>query len=142
VIYLDTSYIVRLYLEDPGWQQVRKLAAADHIASCVLGHAETLAAFHRRFREGIFNQQDLRSLLQQFEGECDAGAFHWLPFSPAVVAELHKAYLSLPKSVYLRAGDGIHLSCAAENGFKEIYSNDQHLLAAAHIFSLRGQNVI
>jgi hypothetical protein len=47
VIYFDTSYIVRLYMEDPGSQKVRETAATDHVACCLLGHAETVAAFHR-----------------------------------------------------------------------------------------------
>jgi predicted nucleic acid-binding protein len=142
VIYFDTSYIVRLYLEDPGWQKVRELAASDHVACCLLGRAESLAAFHRKFREGILSHQDMRVLIEQFEKECDEGAFQWLPFSAAVVAGLSSTYSGLPKSMHLRAGDAVHLACAAENRFKEIYSNDQHLLAAAHSFGLRGQNVI
>jgi predicted nucleic acid-binding protein len=142
VIYFDTSYIVRLYLEDPGWQKVREVAATDHIACCLLGRAESLAAFHRRFREGILSDRDMKVLYEQFKRECEAGAFRWLPLSNLVIAGLQKVYAHLPKSVHLRSGDAIHLACAAENGFKEIYSNDQQLLAAATNFGLRGRDVI
>jgi predicted nucleic acid-binding protein len=142
VIYFDTSYIVRLYWEDPGWQKVREIAATDHIACCIFGQAEALAAFHRKFREGAFNLDVLRVLLDQFGKECTMGAFSWLPFSNIVIGSLHKTYASLSKSVHLRAGDAVHLACASENGFKEIYSNDRQLLAAAGHFGLRGMNLI
>jgi len=142
LIYFDTSYIVRLYLEDPGWRTVREVAATDHVACCLLGRAEALAAFHRRFREGTFDPRDLHALLGQFDKECDAGAFQWLPFSAVVVSRMREVYAGLPKSVQLRAGDAVHLACAAENGFKEVYSNDHHLLAAAESFGLLGRNVI
>ena len=142
MIYFDTSYVVRLYLEDPGWQEVRELAATDHIACCLLGYAEAVAAFHRKLRERVIDRAGLRALLDQFEGECDAGAFQWLPLSEVVASRLRGACASLPESVHLRAGDAIHLACAAENGFREIYSNDQHLLVATRHFSLRGVDVI
>jgi predicted nucleic acid-binding protein len=141
LIYFDTSYIVRLYLEDPGWRTVREVAATDHVACCRLGHAEALAAFHRKFREGVLDPRDLRALLGQFEKECDAGAFRWLPLSAVVVSRMREVYAGLPKSVHLRAGDAVHLACAVENRFHEIYSNDQRLLAAAQDFGLRGRNV-
>jgi predicted nucleic acid-binding protein len=131
-----------LPLEDPGWQKVREIAAADHIACCLVSRAESLAAFHRKLREGVLNNNEMRILLGQFQKECDLGAFQWLPFSSILVDVLHKTYANLPASVHLRAGDAIHLACAAENGFKEIYSNDRQLLAAARHFGLRGLDII
>lgn len=142
MIYFDTSYVARLYLEDAGWQTVRNLAATDHVACCLHGQAETISAFHRKFREGTFRPKDLLDILDQFQADCDTGAFAWLPLSSAVMTRLMAAYAALPRSAPLRAADAIHLACAAENGFKEIYSNDQQLLVAAPHFGLHGRNVI
>jgi predicted nucleic acid-binding protein len=142
VIYFDTSYVARLYLHDPGWEKVQKLAETGHLACGLHGRAETLAAFHRKLREGAINVNDLKTLLSQFEQECEAGAFRWLPVSEAVIARVARVYSSLPVTVVLRASDAIHLACASEHGLKEIHSNDTRLLAGAIYFGLKGVDVI
>ncbi len=142
MLYFDTSYLVRLYTKDAGWEPVRALARTDRLACCLHGQAETVAAFHRKFREGAVNQKELGTLLTEFAGDSGAGAFQWLPLSPAVVIRLTSTYASLPRTVVLRAADAIHLACATEGGFTRVFSNDSRLLAAASHFGLKGENII
>lgn len=141
MLYFDTSYLVRLYTTDPGWAKVRALAATDTVACCLHGQAEVIAAFHRKFREAAVTRKELETLLTQFELDCRAGAFQWLPLSAAVLERLIGIYRRLPSTVALRAADAIHLACAAENRFTEIHSNDIRLLAATVHFGLDGANI-
>ena len=92
MIYFDTSYVARLYFEDPGWEKVRALAETDRLACCIHGRAETVAAFHRKFREGAINRGDWATLFRQFDRECELGAFRWLPLSAVVVSRLAAVY--------------------------------------------------
>ena len=115
---------------------------AGHITCCLLGKAEAVAAFHRKFREGTISQSDLRDLLEQFEMDSAEGGFHWLPLSAEVVDAVAKVYSVLPETVPLRSADAMHLACAARAGLKEIYSNDQRLLTAACHFGITGVNII
>jgi len=48
---------------------------------------------------------------------------------------------ALPKSIYLRAGDAIHLTVAQGGGFTEIWSSDRRVLQAAPAFGLTGKSV-
>ncbi len=142
MLYFDTSYLVRLYTKDAGWEKVRALAGTDNLACCIHGQAESAAAFHRKFREGALTQKELGVLLAEFDNDSKAGAYRWLPLSPAVVEIVASTFASLSSRVPLRAADAIHLACAANAGFAKIYSNDTRLLAAAAHFGLAGENPI
>jgi predicted nucleic acid-binding protein len=141
MIYFDTSYLARLYVADAGWGKVRALAATDRVACSLHGKVETIEAFHRKVRERALLPPVFAGLLQQFESDCAAGAFEWLPVTPHVVERVSKAYATLPATVPLRASDALHLACAAESGFKEIYSNDTHLLAGAPFLELKAVSI-
>jgi len=142
MIYLDSSYLVRLYYKDPGFEAVRQLAARDTVACGQHGRAEVIAALHRKVREGSLVNNLYRIALREFAAEIRGGAFNWLPLSQPVFDRLHFVFASLSGTVFVRAADAMHLSAAAENGFREIYSNDVNLLGAAPNFGLRGLNVI
>jgi predicted nucleic acid-binding protein len=141
MIYFDATFLVRLFIDEPGCREVRALAAnIDEIRSSILGKIETEAAFHRKLREGVFNLEALKEVNRQFAENYAEGLLVWLPLSLAVIDRVRDAFLNLPSTTFLRTGDAIHLSTAAEAGCKEIYSNDRHLLAAASLFKLKGIN--
>ena len=141
MIYFDATFLVRLYVEEPGYAKVRALAKPNQVvASSILGRLETESAFHRKFREGAFDREGLREINAQLLREVNFGLIQWYPLTPRIIEDVHEAFLSLPPSIFLRTGDAIRLATASEAGFEEIYSNDRHLLAAAPIFKLKGMN--
>jgi predicted nucleic acid-binding protein len=142
MLYLDSSYLVRLYVTDFGWEKVIALAAANTLTCCIHGRTEVVAALHRKFRELSISQRELTLLLAEFDRDCKDGAFSWLPLSTGVVERVATVFSTLPATVALRAADAVHLGCAAENGLREIYSNDARLLTSAAHFGLKGINII
>jgi len=143
MIYLDTCYILKCYLTEPGSTEVRALTqSADGLASCALARVEFAAAVHRHRREGKLSYPDARSVFDSFEADEQFGFWHWYGLTESLMHDVCESYRSLASSVFVRANDAVHLTCARRQGFQDIYSNDRHLLAAAPAFSLNGVNVI
>lgn len=142
MIYCDTSYLVRLYLDEPGSEAVRALCAGHRVASAAHAKAELPAALHRSWREGRNAEETFTVVMAMLQAEVQSGAFHWLALSDSMLDGMAARFANLPGTTFLRAADALHLACAAEHGFAEVYSNDRHFLAAAPLFGLRGLNVI
>lgn len=91
--YFDTSYLVRLYLRDHGFERVRELTGpATAIASALHGQAEIVAAFHRSFREGRLQQDAYQSALEQFLADSKDGFYHWLPLTDSIQQRLEQFF--------------------------------------------------
>lgn len=141
--FFDTCYLVRFYLEDTGFEAVRELAGqGSAVAAAWHAQAEVVAALHRAGRERRLKQPAIQAALEQFIHDSRSGLFHWQPLTNGVQKKLEQVFRHAPPATFLRAADALHLACAAEHDFKEIYSTDRHLLAAAPLFGLRGVNVI
>ncbi len=143
MIYLDTCYIVKCYLVENGTAEVRELLAdSDGVASCAHARIEFVAAVHRQFRESQITSSELNAIIDVFERDCSNGIWKWLELDKAVANRATHSIRIAPNNVFIRAGDALHLACAAANGFIEVFSNDRHLLKAAEYFGIRGTNVI
>jgi predicted nucleic acid-binding protein len=142
MIYFDATFLVKLQIDEPGSTKVVEFVQKKNevVVSSITARMEEMAAFHRKYREGSLTHAALLKVHDQFFREIEVGRIACLPFSPSIVDRVEEAFLNLPANVFLRTGDAIHLATASEAGFKEIYSNDRHLLAAATLFKLKGIN--
>ena len=136
--YFDSSYIAKFYLDEPESAAVRHLAESlGQVRCAVIGQVEVAAVFHRKLREGAFDTGTFREVIAQFDDDCGQGLWTWLPLTTALAAMTVAAFARLPRPVFLRSADAVHLSCAHEHGFPEIYTNDRHMSAAARYFRLK-----
>ena len=140
--YFDSSYIAKFYLDEPESDAVRRLAESlGHVRCSVIGQIEVPAVFHRKLREGAFDAAAFREVRGQFDEDCDQGLWTWLPLTSTLAARTAAAFARLPRQVFLRAADELHLICAQEHGLMEIYTNDRHMAAAARHFRLKPKTV-
>ena len=141
--YLDSGYIAKFYVDEPDSPWVRRCAEALGEVHCAaLGRAEVAAALHRKRREGTFSDAVFRQVVAQFEDDCAQELWTWIPLTVSVLAATVEVIRRVPKSVFLRAADAIHLACARDSGFTEIYTGDRHMTLAAPHFRIRAVTIL
>lgn len=135
--YFDSCYIAKFYLAEPDSPSVTAFARNHGDIGCLLiGKAEVIAVFHRKLREGVVDVAGFQLLCIQFESDCAAGLWQWRPVDDYLVHLSATRFRALPAAVFLRASDGLHLTCAAEEGCTTIYTSDRHMIAAAPAYGL------
>ncbi len=143
MIYVDSCYAVKCYVMELGTPEVRELFGdADGVAACIHARVEFMAAIHRHYREKRLTFAEMTNVIEDFERDCQSGFWTWYDLNDAIARRAAAVIRGLPKDVFIRAGDALHLACAAANDFMEVFSNDRHLLKAAEYFGVRGTNVI
>lgn len=142
-MYLDTVYLAKLYIHEPGSVAVRELISdAEWVGSCGHARLELACMLHRKMRESTLRPAEFKLVFDQVESDISSGLIRLFPVSEALLATAFASAKTLSKKVFLRASDALHLVCAKEHGFREIHSSDKHLLAAAKHFGLKPRNVI
>ena len=143
MIYFDTSYIVKCDLNETGSTEVRALAeSTEGLGSCLHGRAEFWTAVKRNVREKLITGAEATATFERFEADEAAGVWHWFSIERPLVDRTCQRVASAADTVFLRAADALHLACAEEQGFTEIYTHDGHVLGAASIFGLLGKDII
>jgi len=142
-LYLDSAYIAKCYLNEPDADRVRVLVTDESsLTSSAWCRAELGCIFLRHVREGSLTRKQARELHDLFLDDVRSGVWTLLPVSSDLLENLELRLGRLRRrDVFLRAGDAVHLTTAVDAGFREIWTNDRHMLSAARSFGLKGRAV-
>lgn len=142
MIYFDAAYIAKCRLNEPGADRVREVAhRADGLASCEVARLEFASILKRHVRELHLTRRELTAILKDLEEDEQNGVWQWFGVTSELLEKARRAVLELPSTVFVRSGDALHLACAGEHGFQEVYTNDRHMLQAAKHFHVTGVNI-
>lgn len=143
MIYFDATYIAKCYLNEPGADRLRELVyGADGLESCELARLEFGSILKRHVRERHVTRREMTAILKDFEEDEQNGVWQWFGVTSDLLEKARKAVLDIPSTVFFRSGHALHLACAEEQGFQEVYTNERHMLKAARYFDLTGVNVL
>ena len=143
MIYFDAAYVAKCYLNEPGADRVREVAyGADGLASCELARLEFASIVNRHVREHHVTRREMTAILKDFEEDEQNGVRRWFAVTSELLERARTAVLDIRSTIFLRAGDALHLAYAEEQGFEDVYTNDHHMLKAARHFHLTGVNVL
>ena len=107
-LYLDTSALVKLYVDEEGSPLVRSAVdQASLIATSAIAYVEARAAFVRRRHEGGLPARDYRRIIR----DLDADWAHYLVVE--ITDSLIREGARLAETYRLRAYDAVHLASAA-----------------------------
>jgi predicted nucleic acid-binding protein len=131
-LYLDTSDLVKLYIDEPGADSVRRtVSEASAVATSGLAYPETRATFARRRQEKLLTPAEHRAVVRQFDA--DWGRFIVMPLGRDDCEEAGR----LADAHALRGADAVHLAAFAallgrcEDDDVRFFSSDARLTRAA-----------
>src|SRR5271166_721829 len=82
-----------------------RLDSEDAVVVSELARVELMSVFHRRMRERKWTRERFQVAAGQFNRDDALKYWSWSPVSSLIVTAASQLYLSLPESVFLRAGE-------------------------------------
>jgi predicted nucleic acid-binding protein len=80
MIYFETSYIIKCYLNEAGSAPVRRLAESSEGMGCSLhGRVEFWTAVKRNVREQLITAEEAATTFRLFQEDEANGVWHWFP---------------------------------------------------------------
>ncbi len=137
-MFCDTSFGAKLYLPEQDTNRVGDtLESASEVFVSDLFRIETISIFHRLMRERLWSASAYQAANRQFKKDVESGFWTFLPIDADVITTAERIYEKLPKGIFLRAADCIHLATAMSCGISAFYTDDAQQARAARALGLR-----
>ncbi len=136
MIYVDTSVLVALHLNEPRSADVARWygSCTDELVSAIWCVTEFASALGIKQRTGQITEAEGEATWQRFERMC-ANDLQLLPVAPTT---FHRAaVITLDATTSLRAGDSLHLATALEAKAKSLATLDDVLTKNAKRMKLK-----
>jgi predicted nucleic acid-binding protein len=137
VLYLDTSFLVPLFLPEATSDKIERFLRRKHTATLAISHwtrVEFSSTLAREVRMGSLSRKAAMATDAQFAKATAESFVILLPTADDF--ELAAEFLRQYKSA-LRGGDALHLAIASNNRATVLYSLDKTLLAAGRRLGLK-----
>jgi predicted nucleic acid-binding protein len=109
ILYLDTSALVKLYVDEPGSNAVAaRVELAEAVVTARITYAEARAVFARHRREGGLTRQALRRLVRELDAEW--GTYSLIDIGDPIVRRAG----NLAERHALRGYDAVQLAAALD----------------------------
>jgi predicted nucleic acid-binding protein len=104
-LYIDTSSLVKLYVDEPGADEIAELVAGSAVVvTSTLAYPEARATMARRRRERLMTAREHAAVVQQLD--LDWARFVTVPLDD----DVSRAAGRLAERHGLRGGDAVHLA--------------------------------
>ena len=130
-MYLDTSVLVKLYVNEPGSLECDAVAGGDTLVSSELAHGEVLSALLSKERAKQISAKERTEAWSRFLQDTAEGKVYLVPLNGIVVREAAELMEEVHPAVPLRTLDAIHLATFASVDAGPLFTMDKRMLEAA-----------
>ncbi len=152
ILYLDTSALVKLYIEEEGTDEVqRAVEDAESVAASAVAYPEARSAFARLERDGHLSPGEHRAIVAELDGEWPSYEVVDVTRDVAGIAgalaarHLLRGFdaVHLASAVVLKAARGLYSREASERGEAEMWPPEVRLMTydGSLLSAARGENL-
>ena len=135
-MYLDTSVLVKLFINEPDSVACDGIARGHSLVSSDLAYGEVLSALLANERAKRLTSDDRARAWSRFLEDHENGKLHFVPLNGILVQEAAELMEEVHPHVPLRTLDAIHLATYLSVDAGPLFTRDKRILEAARRLNL------